>query len=266
MDKRQKNLPKKVGNKSAGATPLVVNGKTSGKPNRKHQLSIQKRNELQSLVNNLLKIGVQPANNMNEQWEQYVKMQTILEKVQVLESPLKLKKNGISVRLANIDAFYKWSTENGIKYDGIKISQFPGFDLGLEATRDFKKGDALITIPRKLILSEENIPDDTPSQFGSMTNLKLAYIIMLEKLTSDSFWKPYLDMLPEDYNTVLYYSVSDMQELKGSNTLSQALKQCKTIARQYAFIYNCYQTPTRADQLSPIGMILKERFCYDLYR
>ena len=105
------------------------------------------------------------------------------------------------------------------------------------------------------------------AQFGSMTNLKLTYALMLESMKTNSFWKPYIDLLPLEYNTVLYFTVEQMQGLKGSNVLNSALRQCKAIARQYAFIYNCTQQQApRADKITPLGQMFKEQFSYDLYR
>lgn len=30
----------------------------------------------------------------------------------------------------------------------------------------------------------------------------------------ESFWKPYIDVLPEKYNTVLYFTAEELAELK----------------------------------------------------
>lgn len=226
------------------------------------KISTQKRNELNDLVMNLRKLTFLRKTNPSEQWQEYVEMQAILERIQTIESCLKFKSSGGKNRSANIESFNKWADENDVKHDGVRIAEFPGFDLGLEATRDIKKGDPIITVPRKLILSEELLGSKM-SLFHFepkiMSNLKLTYVLIREKVKPESFWKPYIDLLPEKYSTVLYYTVNDMQELKGTSALSQAIAQCKNIARQYAMMYQNFQ---QMKQKSPLA----ERFSYDLYR
>lgn len=274
MGKRQKHN-KNEGNKNptkghntstSGGTGGTQQGAATSK---RPTLSLQKRNELSGLIASLLELGFKQATNSKEEWQQYLDIYKLLNRVMVIEAPIKRKSTNASAaeRLANIETFYKWASENGIQYDVLKISQFPGYDLGLEATRDIKAEDQLISIPRKLMLSEENLDKDfRQTQFDSMSNLKLAYALMLETLNLQSFWKSYIDLLPDTYSTVLYYTVEEMEQLRGSNALSQALRQCKAIARQYAFIYNIAQTAPQQDKISLLGQQFKEQFSYELYR
>ncbi|XP_055386662.1 actin-histidine N-methyltransferase [Condylostylus longicornis] len=229
------------------------------------KLSPQKRNELNSLVESLLKLGFKQANNPTEMWNQYNELQSLLDRVIAIENSVKLKNssNSNKLRTNKIENFIKWAKENGALFDKVKISEFPGYELGLEATAEIKKGETLITVPRKIMMSELTVPSnkigtDIPF-FDTMANVKLAFILLLEKLDENSFWKPFIDILPEQYSTVMYFNYSEMQELKGSNCFSNALNQCKSIARQYAFIYKCVQTSKEAE-------ILKEKFSYEMYR
>ncbi|XP_036345255.1 actin-histidine N-methyltransferase-like [Rhagoletis pomonella] len=232
-------------------------------------LTLQKRNELSSLISALLEIGFRQPANPKEEWDQYLEIQALLHRAQILEAPLRRPTSNPSVeaRVANIENFYRWAAKNGLRYEGVRITQFQGYELGLEATRDIADDELLFSIPRKLILSEENLDlENSPAQFGSMSNLKLSYVLMLEALKPDSFWKPYIDLLPEKYNTVLYFNAKEMEMLRGSNALPAALRQCKAIARQYAFLYNCTVQAPRADKFNPMGQAFKEQFSYELYR
>lgn len=229
---------------------------------KKLNLSYQDRTELKELIGVLLKTVFVETTNPKDEWEQYLKIQGILQRIQVLEEPIRRQRMSGSDktnRLANIEKFYKWAKDNGIQCDGVQIEEFPGYDLGLKATRDIKKDEMLFGIPRKLVLSEEHEDCDFARDFFKPSNLKLAFVLMVESLKPDSFWKPYIDLLPDSYNTVLYYSVDEMTQLKGSNCLSAALKQCRLIARIFAIIYHW-----------PSGQIpledFKELFHYDLYR
>lgn len=263
MDKRQNN---KKQNKNKNKQNNNHNN-NNNKPNNRQfeqpeqlKISVAARKEMQALIAVLLKTVYVETTNPKAEWEQYVQIQQMLQRIQELEEPLKRKPSTDAAnRLANIDKFYQWAKENGIKHEGLEIAEFPGYDLGLKATRDIKKDDVLFGIPKELILSEEHTDCVFARDFFKPSNLKLAFVLMVESLKPNSFWKPYLDLLPESYNTVLYFSVEEMEKLKGSNALSAALKQCRLIARLYAIIYHW---PS-----SQIPMAdFKEAFNYDLYR
>ena len=89
----------------------------------------------------------------------------------------------------------------------------------------------------------------------TMNNVTLALHLLLEKTNPASFWEPYINCLPTSYSTVLYYSVDDFQELKGSPAYEDSLKQFKFVARQYAYFYTKFQST-----------ILKDYFTYEEYR
>lgn len=239
------------------------------KPNQKQELKIsaQKRNELNSLVDTILKLAFKQAANINEQWTVYVEIQSLLERVIVIENVLKVKTQAKS-RKSNLDVFLKWVQEHGGKCDGIVISEFPGYDLGLEATKPMKEGDLIIEIPQKIIMCDDTcLPEEvqeankTIPMLEKMKNVRLAFSLIYEKVRQ-SFWKPYLDILPEKYSTVMNFSVAEMQELKGSNTFGSTLNQCISIARQYAVIYKSIQNGSG----NKVFDILKEKFTYEFYR
>lgn len=245
--------------------------KSQKKDNKKEvakQLPVLKRVELNQLLDNLLKLGFTSTNSLTEQWNEYVEMKTLLSQIQVIESELKIKNSG-KTRVACIDKFLDWAKKNGAEFDGIEISEFPNYELGLGAKKDIKKDEIFITIPRKMIMSLDNVsasiaPMMSSPIIESMSNVKLAFWLIVEKLNPDSFWKPYLDILPDKYSTVMNFSVAEMQELKGSSALPAALNQCKNIARQYAYI-NKFVKNKQVDNVDPVFEMLRERFTYDLY-
>ena len=89
----------------------------------------------------------------------------------------------------------------------------------------------------------------------TMSNVTLALHLLLEKTSPASFWEPYINTLPHEYSTVLYFGKEDFDALRGSPAYEDALKQYKFVARQYAYFYRKFQTT-----------ILKDYFTYDEYR
>ncbi|XP_058824718.1 actin-histidine N-methyltransferase [Topomyia yanbarensis] len=227
------------------------------------KLSMSKLNELNTLVDSLIKHSFLKTANINEQFKQYQEMYSVLERIRKVESELKLKTNNGKPRQANIETFCRWAREQGCQFDGVKISEFSGFELGLEATKDFQAGDLFVTVPKKLIFSvtaDTKIPDimkDIPVMMvQNLSNLMLALLLIVERFQPNSAWKPYLDVLPDRYSTVLYFSPTDMAELKGTSAFGPSLNQCKNIARQYGFVKKFIQAKTP---------LLKDNFTYDLY-
>lgn len=234
------------------------------------KLSQQKRNEINQLADYLLKLGFDATVTVNELWTQYTEIQSNLQRLQAIESKLKAKSHNGN-RLATIDRFLEWAKANGAHFDGVRVQQFPQYELGLVATKDFQRGEQFVTIPHKMILSLDNLSEtaaeilDQVPVLDTMPNVKLAFVLVIERLNGNtSFWKPYIDLLPERYSTVMYFTPSEMNELKGSSAFHMALNQCKHIARQYAFIRKAIQN-LRCDQPESMLATLKERFTYDLY-
>lgn len=235
------------------------------------KLSQQKRNEINQLTDYLLKLGFDPAHGLNELHSQYVEINTNLQRLQVIESELKAKSFNGKNRLATIERFYEWAKSNGAQFDGVRIQQFPHYELGLVATKDFKRGEFFATIPKKMLFTLENLSETVIEVMNqmpvidTMLNVKLAFALVIERLSGNaSFWKPYIDMLPERYPTVMYFTPNEISELKGTAAFVMSLNQCKHIARQYAFIRKAIQNLPCDRPDSMLG-ILKDRFTYDLY-
>lgn len=146
-----------------------------------------------------------------------------------------------------IAKFTDWCQEKGAKFSKLELKRFDGHDFGLVARAPLKKDAVFIEVPDKMIFSFSKIKADLPQMlkqrvfldcplFDEKSHVRLAFALMVEKLNPNSKWKPYLDVLPEKFRTVLYYTPSEMKELQGTSALSSAVKQVKFIATQYAFL------------------------------
>lgn len=70
----------------------------------------------------------------------------------------------------------------------MEISEFEGYELGLKATKDFKEGSLVLTIPSKVMLTEKSAKESELATFISvdpllqnMPNITLALFLLLEK-------------------------------------------------------------------------------------
>jgi len=89
----------------------------------------------------------------------------------------------------------------------------------------------------------------------TMPNVVLAIHLLIERNSPSSFWEAYINVLPHAYNTVLYFTPKQLEGLKGSPALEDALKQYKFVARQYAYFYRLFA-----------NTLLKDYLTYDEYR
>lgn len=165
--------------------------------------------------------------------------------------------------------FTDWVRANGAVFDGASIASFDGYELGIRAEMDMAKDSLVIAVPRNLMMTVETaarsplgVLMEKDHILSSMQNVALAMFLLVEKFKGDSsFWKPYIDLLPKTYKTVLYFNVEEMGELQGSPTMEAAVKQVKSIARQFAYFYKLVATSD-----DPASRILREKFTYDEYR
>ncbi|KAH8551536.1 hypothetical protein BGW37DRAFT_513309 [Umbelopsis sp. PMI_123] len=92
---------------------------------------------------------------------------------------------------------------------------------GVVATKDIKKDELLFSLPRKVLLSEET------SQLATLPGMKeilnslegwapLILCLMYECKLENSFWKPYLDILPNTFDTPMFWDDKDLDELVGT--------------------------------------------------
>lgn len=235
-------------------------------------LPVLKRIELKQLVDSLIQMGFITTTMPADQWQQYVDMQTLLDRIRAIESEIRIRPaGGRNNRSQHLETFKQWAKENGAQFDGVDIAEFPGFELGLAATKPIAKGSVFIRVPQKMIMSVDNVSDGLRKLMSnipmleSMFNVRLAFSVLVERLDEHSFWKPYLDVLPERYSTVMSFTVQEMQELKGTTALAEALNQCRSIARQYGFLHKLLHKEEK-EPVDPLVELLREKFTYELYR
>lgn len=96
--------------------------------------------------------------------------------------------------------------------------------------------------------------------FTHMPNLILTFHLISEYVKPNSVWAPYFKTLPSSYSTILYMKHAELEQLRGSPVLEEAVKIKRNIARQYAYFWMKIQSspPNIKNAFSC--------FTYDLYR
>ncbi|KAK9891638.1 hypothetical protein WA026_015602 [Henosepilachna vigintioctopunctata] len=243
----------------------------SDKSGNQHNLT---NPDLRECVNRLLKLSTDSIplqSNSNTLLSYHNDLSVIIDKIKLLES--QQSDNGSIEydydRISNdkLVAFTDWLKSNGAIFNGCSIADFPGYDLGLKADVDVTYGTLFIAVPTKLMMRIESAKKSILKNLISkhqilkdMENVTMAIYLLVEKFKNDSFYKPYIDILPRSYSTVLYFSTEELKELKGSPTLELAVGLIKNICRQYAYFHIMFD---HGDD--PVSRLLKPHFTFEEY-
>lgn len=79
-------------------------------------------------------------------------------------------------------------------FSGVEISNFEGYEMGLKALKNFNEGTLVLTVPRKLMMTESDARLSELSPFTTidpllqnMPNIMLALYLLLEKSKSGRY-------------------------------------------------------------------------------
>uniref|UniRef100_A0A1A8RN18 protein-histidine N-methyltransferase n=1 Tax=Nothobranchius rachovii TaxID=451742 RepID=A0A1A8RN18_9TELE len=222
--------------------------------------------EMLNLISELLQKCSGAAPSAGKEWEEYVQIRGLVEKI-------RKKQKGLSVTFeGSRDDYFSelmtWAQENGASCDGFTVTNFGSEGYGLQATRDIKAEELFLWVPRKMLMTVESAQNSVLGPLHSqdrimqaMGNVTLALHLLCERANSSSSWLPYIRSLPQEYDTPLYYQQDDVELLLGTQAVQDVLSQYKNTARQYAYFYKLLQTHPAASKLP-----LKDSFTFDDYR
>ncbi|XP_064149067.1 actin-histidine N-methyltransferase isoform X3 [Loxodonta africana] len=222
--------------------------------------------EILNLTSELLQKCSSPAPGPGKEWEEYVQIRSLVEKI-------RKKQKGLSVTFDGKREDYfpdlmKWASENGASVEGFEVVNFKEEGFGLRATRDIKAEELFLWVPRKLLMTVESAKNSVLGPLYSqdrilqaMGNITLAFHLLCERANPNSFWQPYIQTLPSEYDTPLYFEEDEVRHLQSTQAIHDVFSQYKNTARQYAYFYKVIQTHPHANKLP-----LKDSFTYEDYR
>ncbi|KAM4625925.1 LOW QUALITY PROTEIN: actin-histidine N-methyltransferase [Polymixia lowei] len=209
-------------------------------------MSVVSPKEMMNLISELLQKCSSAAPSPGKEWEEYVQIRTLVEKI-------RKKQKGISVMFEGSREDYfselmTWAKESGASCEGFEVANFGDEGYGLRATRDIKAEELFLWIPRKMLMTVESAKNSVLGPLYSqdrilqaMGNVTLALHLLCERASPSSHWLPYVKSLPLDYDTPLYYEEEEVRHLLGTQAVQDVLSQYKNTARQYAYFYKVVQ-------------------------
>ncbi|KAG0092369.1 hypothetical protein BGZ93_009264 [Podila epicladia] len=122
--------------------------------------------------------------------------------------------------------FLEWLAANGATVSkDISLQDYSaeGAGRGVIAVADINKDQELFSIPRSLLLSPET---SALSQKMDLTSLQgwnplMMCLIYEYGKGTESKWRPYFDILPEEFSTPMFWSENDLMELIGTGVIDK---------------------------------------------
>lgn len=97
------------------------------------------------------------------------------------------------------------------------------------AQADIPEGEELFTIPRDIILSTQNsqLKDRLPQNLDELGPWLSLMLVMIHEflLGEKSAWAPYFKVLPRKFDTLMFWTASELQELQGSSIVEKIGKE-----------------------------------------
>jgi protein-histidine N-methyltransferase len=150
----------------------------------------------------------------------------------------------------HLQAFQKWFLKNGGRVNGLDIHDFPEMGRGLLATRNISKGEKILFIPKKLILSSNHAKTSNDplhrqlyESFSSKDNeLMIAFILLEKARGKDSFWYPYLNVLPTYVPNLAQFDKEELSELQSPAFSDEVIDSWHQTIKSFNYFHDQIQT------------------------
>ncbi|OVA12221.1 SET domain [Macleaya cordata] len=126
-----------------------------------------------------------------------------------------------------VQTFWQWLCDKGVVSANSPVVK-PGIvpeGLGLIAQRDMSRNEVVLEVPKKFWINPDTVAS---SEIGKLCGglkpwVSVALFLLREKSNKDSLWRSYLEILPEQTNSTIYWSEEELSELQGTQLLNTTL-------------------------------------------
>ncbi|KAL7274323.1 Ribosomal lysine N-methyltransferase 4 [Rhizina undulata] len=129
------------------------------------------------------------------------------------------------------NAFTRWLVDdkNVILNPNIAVADLrvSGAGRGVVALKDLQEDEIVFSIPRISVLSVENseLYQKIPTELSSLDQWLALILVSIYETRPASPWKPYMDLLPRSFNSLMFWTPSELSELSGSAVLNKIGKE-----------------------------------------
>uniref|UniRef100_A0A7S2ZIR1 protein-histidine N-methyltransferase n=1 Tax=Rhodosorus marinus TaxID=101924 RepID=A0A7S2ZIR1_9RHOD len=166
------------------------------------------------------------------------------------------------------EVFEEWANKFGVDTAAFRAEKCGDQGVGLVAERDIRLGEKLIHVPRQMMITADIALKNadmahlfqTDILLRRIESLALSMCVLRERLLgSQSNFAPYLDILPHEFSTPLWFTPDEIVALKGSPVLDKATNRVRGHARQYCHLYNVVKS-------GALPSIPPTQFTFELFR
>jgi len=140
--------------------------------------------------------------------------------------------------------FFSWLLKGGSKFPNLYLHFYSESYRAINAKRDIAEDSDILFVPHELIMTSEIA---RASEIGraitrSGATLRsrhsfLATYLLAERANPNSYWKPYLDILPQTYETIpLFFEDGLLAELEGSMAMEKIRDRHESLRMEYSNI------------------------------
>lgn len=139
------------------------------------------------------------------------------------------------------EVLLKWLKDGGSQYPNLLLKYYTVDYRGVHARRRLENDEIILEVPLPLIMTSEVARaseiglkiEQSGCQLRS-SHSWLASFLLQEKYRPDSFWRPYIDTLPQHYrNMPLFFEADELAELKGSFSLQMIEERKVSLKMEY---------------------------------
>ncbi len=148
-----------------------------------------------------------------------------------------------------LDRLMDWGKKSGVDVSKIKLVEYAEDFRGVHAAKRIKKGDVIMSVPEKAVVTFESIVANSPLAklvFDSGVKLEremttaMACIVHDARKDPKNYWHEYAESFPNDVSTYPYfYSEKEMEYLKGCSMERKNLNARSRVERMRENVGKC---------------------------
>jgi len=140
-----------------------------------------------------------------------------------------------------LENFKRWLEDNKLPPHKVNI----GSTGRLQASEDISAGEIMLSVPFKLLMSPKGAGDSKIGvafkEIAMPSSIIMALWLIHERSEPTSFWKPWIDILPESVPSSLNFNEEEMAELEGSMMQSITARRKLLLAQEHKQVLETVQ-------------------------
>jgi histone-lysine N-methyltransferase SETD3 len=146
----------------------------------------------------------------------------------------------------SMQIFLRWLREAGAHFSLLGIQSPRGGLRGVQARAPIRQGEVVLRAPLRCILTADTVQEseiarrmaDSGVQLVNQQS-KFAVFLLWEMRNPDSWWKPYIDILPASFADVpLFFNANELAWLNGSSSLELIRQTRQCLLEDYTRLRN----------------------------